>query len=252
MKTAWFSGDARRASPRSARGRPHVKLNRHCQSRPANRTMPFARSTSRGQPRQQAVEALLIERDAPSGRRSSPMPSSCRWSRALPRARSRYVATPVANRTSLSIAPRTVRKRSARGLSRASRVSTRAARRLVDQIELVHHQEVGRLDLRASRPPSRAAAAVDVGGVDHRDDGVEPEPGALDAVGERLGIGQPGRLDDDEVRLRGLDDLLDREVEAVVVDRAADAAARQLDHLLDRRQAGDRPGRRCRSRRSRS
>jgi hypothetical protein len=75
--------------------------------------------------------------------------------------------------------------------------------------------------------------------VDHRDDGVEGEPRALHAVGERLGVGDAGRLDDDEMRLDRLDDLLDGEVEAVVVDRAADAAARQLDHLLDRRQAGD-------------
>src|SRR3989442_6742045 len=56
--------------------------------------------------------------------------------------------------------------------------------------------------------------------------------------GEWLGVGEPGRLDDDEMRLRGVDDLLNRQVEAVVVDRAADAAARQLDHLLDVREAG--------------
>src|SRR3989442_10031053 len=54
--------------------------------------------------------------------------------------------------------------------------------------------------------------------------------------GEWLGVGEPGRLDDDEMRLRGVDDLLDRQVEAVVVDRAADAATRELDHLLDVRE----------------
>src|SRR5437870_646076 len=107
----------------------------------------------------------------------------------------------------------------------------------VDQIELVHDQEVRRLDLRP-RDLRLGELPLDVGRVDHGDDRIEPEARVLHAVGERLGVGEPGRLDDDEMRLRGVDDLLDRQVEAVVVDRAADAAARQLDHLLDVGEAG--------------
>jgi hypothetical protein len=41
------------------------------------------------------------------------------------------------------------------------------------------------------------------------------------------------------MRPGGLDDLLHGEIEAIVVDRAADAAARELDHLLHRREPGD-------------
>ena len=42
--------------------RPQVKLNRHCQSRPAKRTMPLARSDVRGSRRAGASNAVLIER----------------------------------------------------------------------------------------------------------------------------------------------------------------------------------------------
>ena len=97
-------------------------------------------------------------------------------------------------------------------------------RRRIDQVELVHDQEVRRRDL--LRGDLRfAQMALDVLGVDHRDHGIERQPRVLDAVDQRFGIGQTGRLDDDQVRTRGIDQLLDREVEAVVVDRAADAAA---------------------------
>jgi hypothetical protein len=108
----------------------------------------------------------------------------------------------------------------------------------VDQIELVQHDEVRRLDLQAGHVGLREVT-VDVGRVDHRDDRVEPEARGLHAMRERLRIGESRRLDDDQVRLRGGDDFLDGHVESVVVDGAADAAARELDHLLDGREARD-------------
>jgi len=164
------------------------------------------------------------------------MPSACRWLEPA-RARSRKAATPVAKSTSLSSAPRTVFMRSARGFSFASRRSSRATAPSSTRSSLFTTRKS------AASICARATSVflelpLDVGRVDQGDDRVEPEAGVLDPVGERLGVGEPGRLDDDEVRLRGVDDLLDRQVEAVVVDRAADAAARQLDHLLDVREAG--------------
>ncbi len=109
-----------------------------------------------------------------------------------------------------------------------------------DEIRLVDHQEVRGGNLR-SRDLGLREEALDVLGVHHRDDRVQVQPGALHAVREWLGIGEARRLDHDQVRLDGLDDLLDRQVEAILVDRAANASARELDHLLDVVQAGDDP-----------
>src|SRR5581483_6152281 len=66
----------------------------------------------------------------------------------------------------------------------------------VDEIELVHDQEVRRLDLEA-RDLRLREMPVDVRRVDDRDDGVEPEAGVLHPVRERLRVREPRRLDDD-------------------------------------------------------
>ena len=86
------------------------------------------------------------------------------------------------------------------------RVQTRSraldlrGRRLVDQIELVHDEEVGGLDLRA-RDLRSPQVPLDVRRVDHGDDRVEPETDVLHPIRERLRVGEARRLDDDQVRL---------------------------------------------------
>ena len=149
MKTAWFSVHGRAASATSS-SRPAAG---DVEQAAASRDRRSGRSPWRGARRDgsrpsRRSKRVLIERRTPSGRRSCRSRRRAgdptRWTRA----RSRYVATPVANSTSLSIAPRTVRKRSARGFMLASRRSSFVGGRLVDQVELVDDQEVGRRDLR--------------------------------------------------------------------------------------------------------
>ncbi len=253
MNTAWFSVCSAGSLSHASSERPQVTLKRQCQSRPAKRTMPLARMTLGGQAFEQALERRLIEDvRAPVEERLEAVAmqvvaGGARLVGALAVARNagreeHLGVDRAAHALELQRACVETRQAAARRAP-APRASTRST---------LFTTRKSAAAICAVRDLGLVEKALDVERIDHGDDGVETEPGALDAIRERLGIGQARRLDDDEMGLDGLDRSPGWRGRSGT-RRSSSRCTRSTAPPSSRRSRGrSRPGRRCRSRRSRS